>query len=62
MPLSTIDLSMIFGDTVHYQRETLSFEVVDFQGPYSTIFGRPCCAKFMVVPNCTYLKLKMLGP
>ncbi|XP_066341588.1 uncharacterized protein [Miscanthus floridulus] len=24
--------------------------------------GRPCYAKFMVVPNCTYLKLKMSGP
>jgi len=30
MPLGMIDLSMIFGDTVHYQKETLSFEVVDF--------------------------------
>ena len=25
-------------------------------------WGRPCYAKFMVVPNYTYLKLKMLGP
>jgi phospholipase/lecithinase/hemolysin len=24
--------------------------------------GRPCYAKFMVVPNYTYLKLKMTGP
>ena len=24
-------------------------------------FGRPCYAKFMVVPNYTYLKLKMPG-
>jgi rhamnose utilization protein RhaD (predicted bifunctional aldolase and dehydrogenase) len=24
--------------------------------------GRPCYAKFMVVPNYTYLKLKMSGP
>jgi hypothetical protein len=62
MPLSTIDLSMTFGDMVHYQRETHSFEFVDFQGPYNTIFGRPCCAKFMVVPNCAYLKLKMPRP
>jgi hypothetical protein len=62
MPLGTIDLSMTFSDVVHYQKETLSFEVINFQGPYSSIFGRPCYAKFMVVPNYTYLKLKMLGP
>ena len=62
MPLGTIDLSMTFGDVVHYRKETLSFEVVDFQGPYSTIFGRLCYTKFMVVPNYAYLKLKMLGP
>jgi hypothetical protein len=26
------------------------------------ILGHPCYAKFMAVPNYTYLKLKMLGP
>jgi hypothetical protein len=26
------------------------------------MLGRPCYAKFMVVPNYTYLKLKMPGP
>jgi hypothetical protein len=26
------------------------------------VLGRPCYAKFMVVPNYTYLKLKMPGP
>jgi hypothetical protein len=30
MPLGTIDLSVTLGDVVHYQKETLSFEVVDF--------------------------------
>jgi hypothetical protein len=62
MPLGTIDLSMTFSDAVHCQREILSFEVVDFQGPYNAIFRKPCYAKFMVVPNYAYLKLKMLGP
>ena len=41
MPLGTIDLSMTFGDAVHYQKETLSFKVVDFQRLYSAIFGKP---------------------
>ena len=39
----------------------LTFEVVDFPGSYHAIMGRPCYAKFMVVPNYTYLKLKILG-
>ena len=30
MPLGMIDLSMTFGDTVHYQKEILFFEVIDF--------------------------------
>jgi hypothetical protein len=30
MPLGTIDLSVTFGDAVHYPKETLSFKVVDF--------------------------------
>jgi hypothetical protein len=37
------------------------FEVVGFRGTYHTVLGRPCYAKFMAVPNYTYLKLKMLG-
>jgi hypothetical protein len=36
--------------------------VVGFRGTYHTVLGRPCYAKFMVVPNYTYLKLKMSGP
>ena len=42
--------------------ETLTFEVVGFHKTYHGILGRPCYAKFMAVPNYTYLNLKMLGP
>ena len=42
--------------------ETLTFEVVSFHGTYHAILGRPCYAKFMAIPNYTYLKMKMLGP
>jgi hypothetical protein len=38
------------------------FEVVGFRGTYHAVLGRPCYAKFMVVPNYTYLKLKIPGP
>ena len=33
-----------------------------FQGTYHAIIGRPGYAKFMAIPNYTYLKLKMPGP
>ena len=52
----------MFGDRANFCSEVLTFEVVDFPGSYHTILGWPCYAKFMVVPNYTYLKLKMLGP
>ena len=62
MPLSMITLSVMFGDLVHYRKETLSFEVVDFEGPYHAILGRSYYTKFMAIPSYAYLKLKMLGP
>ena len=62
MPLRQIDLPVTFGDPTNYRTETLTFEVVGFHGTYHAILGRPCYAKFMAVPNYTYLKLKMLGP
>jgi hypothetical protein len=36
--------------------------VVGFRETYHAVLGIPCYAKFMVVPNYTYLKLKMPGP
>jgi len=40
----------------------LTFEIADFPGAYHVVLGRPCYAKFMVVPNYTYQKLKMPDP
>jgi hypothetical protein len=62
MPLSMITLAVVFGDQVHYHKETLSFEVIDSEGPYHTILGRPYYAKFMAIPSYACLKLKMLAP
>ncbi|XP_066316244.1 uncharacterized protein [Miscanthus floridulus] len=42
--------------------ETLTFEVVEFHRTYHAILGHPCYAKFMAIPNYTYLKLKMSRP
>jgi hypothetical protein len=46
----------------NFCKETLTFEVVGFRGAYYAILGRLCYAKFMAVPNYTYLKMKMPGP
>jgi hypothetical protein len=62
LPLGQLDLPVCFGTPSNLRRETLTFEVVGFRGTYHAVLGRPCYAKFKVVPNYTYLKLKMLGP
>ena len=62
MPLGQIDLLVTIGDQFNYRTETLTFKVVGFPRTFHATLGRPCYAKFMAVPNYTYLKLKMLGP
>jgi hypothetical protein len=62
LPLGQLDLPVCFGTPSNFRRETLTFEVVRFRGTYHAVLGRPCYAKFMAVPNYTYLKLKMQGP
>jgi hypothetical protein len=62
LPLGQLDLTVCFGTPSNIRKETLTFEVVGFRGTYHAVLGRPCYAKFMVVPNYTYLKLKMPGP
>jgi hypothetical protein len=61
-PLGQLDLPICFGTPSNFRRETLTFEVVGFRGTYHAVLGRPCYAKFMVVPNYTYLKLTMSDP
>jgi hypothetical protein len=62
VPLGRIRLNVTFGQLGNFRKEPLTFEVVDFLGVYHALQGQPCFTKFMVVPNYTYLKLKMLGP
>jgi hypothetical protein len=61
-PLGQLDLPVCFETPSNFRRETLTFKVVGFRGTYHAVLGRPCYAKFMAVPNYTYLKLKMPGP
>ena len=58
-PLGQIDLPVMFGNQANFHSEVLTFEVVDFPASYHAILGQPCYAKFMAIPNYTYLKLKM---
>jgi hypothetical protein len=60
-PLGRIDLLVWFGTPDNFHKETLTFEVVGFRDAYHAILGRPCYAKFMAVPNYTYLKLRCRG-
>jgi hypothetical protein len=62
LPLGQLDVPVCFGTPSNLRKETLTFEVVGFRGTYHAVLGRPCYAKFMVVPNYTYLKLKMPDP
>jgi hypothetical protein len=62
LPLGWIDLAVCFGTPSNFRKEALTFEVVGFRGTYHAVLGRPCYAKFMAVPNYTYLKLKMPVP
>jgi hypothetical protein len=62
LPLGQLHLPVCFGTPSNFRKETLTFKVVGFRGTYHAVLGRPCYAKFMAIPNYTYLKLKMPGP
>jgi len=59
MTLGKIDLLLTFGDHTNFCTGTLTFEVVDFLDTCLVILGQPYYAKFMTMPNYTYLMLKM---
>ena len=61
-PVGSIDLPVTFGSKANFRTEILTFEVVDWKGLSHAILGSPTYAKFMAVPNYTYLKLKLTGP
>nr|XP_040245250.1 uncharacterized protein LOC120964547 [Aegilops tauschii subsp. strangulata] len=61
-PIGRIRLDVLFGDSSHFRREPIWFEVVDLSSAYHVLLGRPTLAKFMVVPHYAYLKMKLPGP
>ncbi|XP_066375013.1 uncharacterized protein [Miscanthus floridulus] len=62
MTLGCIWLNVTFGQPDNFRKEPLTLEVIDFPYIYHTLLDRSCFAKFMAIPNYTYLKLKMPGP
>ena len=62
MPLRRIRLNVTFGQPDNLWKEPFTIEVVDFPDIYHSLLGQPCFAKFMAIPNYTYLKLKMPDP
>jgi hypothetical protein len=62
IPLGQINLSATFRDASNYRTKTLTFDVVDFSGPYHIILEPPCYIKFMAIPSCAYLKLVTSHP
>jgi hypothetical protein len=63
IPLGSVVLPVTFGETrENYRTEYIKFEVADFETSYLAILGRPAITKFMVVPQYTYLVLKMPSP
>ena len=57
-----VTLPVTFGTRDNYRTESIIFEVALFETSYHTILGRPALAKFMAIPNHTYLLLKMPAP
>jgi hypothetical protein len=59
IPLGQITLPVQFGNPNHFYTDYVNFVVVDFEGTYHAILGRPALTKFMAVLHYSYLVLKM---
>ena len=50
-PIGRIQLDVLFGNSGHFRREPIWFEVVDLSSAYHALLGWPALAKFMAVPH-----------
>ena len=57
--MGQIVLPVQFGTTKHFHVDYVNFLVTNFNMAYHAILGRLDLAKFMAVPQYTYLVLKM---
>jgi hypothetical protein len=61
-PLGHIYMPVTFGTPENYKTEFLRFKVARFDRRYNAIICRPGLAKFMAIPQYSYMILKMPGP
>ena len=61
-PVGRATLPVTFGTRDNYRTKYVNFEVAEFETSYHAILRRPSLAKFMAIPNHTYLLLKMPAP
>jgi hypothetical protein len=61
-PIRCIDLEVSCGSGENKRRETLTFEVANFDISYNCILGRPFLLKFMEVIHTAYATIKIPGP
>jgi hypothetical protein len=61
-PISLVCLPVTFGTEENFRTEYLTLKVAEFRSSYHAIFGRPMLAKFMAIPQPTYLIMKMPTP
>ncbi|XP_039815124.1 uncharacterized protein LOC120678026 [Panicum virgatum] len=61
-PVGRVTLPVTFSTRDNYRTEYVNFEVAEFETSYHAILGRPSLAKFMAIPNHTYILLKMPAP
>jgi hypothetical protein len=57
--LGQITLPVQFSTADHFRIDYVNLIIVDFEGTYHAILGRPALAKFMAIPHYVYLLLKM---
>src|SRR4051812_16748051 len=53
--LGVIEVEIVFGSGRNFARQTLEFEVLDWQSQYHAILVQPAFVQFMAVPHYAYL-------
>ena len=56
-PVGQVTLPVTFGTCDNYRTKYVNFEVAEFETSYHAILRKPSLAKFMAIPNYTYLLL-----
>ncbi|XP_051190522.1 uncharacterized protein [Lolium perenne] len=61
-PIGKVTLPVTFVTPAKYRTERISFEVVNFRGPYYNVLGRRAFSKSMAAPHYAYNMMKIPGP